>query len=107
MYELKGLRKKAKKTGNSDALLQIRELLGEEKQIQQKVKKHTEQTELIGQLKTDNRDRATKGLEPVYQKKRDIKNIEFKKQFDKLESTGRLDKFMERKTEEMDKKKRL
>ena len=31
MRELKGLRKKAKKTGNADALLNIREMLGEEK----------------------------------------------------------------------------
>ena len=56
-------------------------------------------------MKNQNKERAKHGLEPIFKKKRDVKNMRYEKQFNDLEKSGKLDKFMKTKEEENDKKR--
>ena len=64
-----------------------------------------QQNQTLSELKTENKDRVEKGLQPTYQKKRDIKNKKYEKQFDQLQKDGRLEKFLQNKSEDVDKKR--
>ena len=39
-----------------------------------------------------NKERAQKGLKPIYYKKRELKEMKYKEQFEKLERKGRVDR---------------
>ena len=39
-----------------------------------------------------NKERAKKGLKPIYYKKRELKEMRYKEQFDKLDKKGKVDK---------------
>ena len=50
------------------------------------------QQKYLQQVKQINKDRAKKGLKPVFYKKRELKEMKFKEEFDNLEKKGRVDK---------------
>ena len=56
-------------------------------------------------MKNQNKERANKGLDPVFKKKRDVKNMQFMQKFEDLDKSGRLEKFMKVREEENDKKR--
>ena len=60
----------------------------------------------MNKVKQDNIERAQRGLAPVFKKKRDLKAMQLQQKFDQLESSGKLDKFMQKRMEDKDKKRR-
>ena len=58
-------------------------------------------------IKSENIDRVKKGLEPVFKKKREIKQMKYQNQYEQLEKTGKLDSFMKRKGEELEKRGKI
>ena len=60
---------------------------------------------MLKQAKVENEERVAEGLAPKYLKKRDFKEMRLKDQFDKLEKRGALDKFMEKRGEENERKR--
>ena len=91
MAYLRQMKAKAKKTGDMDKLNHFRELIGSEKQLKNKIENFQKEQQLLGDLKNQNKERVQKGLEPVFKKKRDVKNMEFMKKFDDLDKSGKLD----------------
>ena len=57
------------------------------------------------EVKNTNKNRVKSGQEPVFKKKREMKNMRYEQQFDQLEKEGKLDKYMRMKEEENDKKR--
>ena len=53
----------------------VRELSGQEKQLFNALKAKQADKEVLDSLKAENKDRATKGLNMVFKKKRDIKEL--------------------------------
>mmetsp|Transcript_14695 Transcript_14695/g.25015 ORF Transcript_14695/g.25015 Transcript_14695/m.25015 type:complete len:110 (-) Transcript_14695:43-372(-) len=105
MSQLKQVKKQAKREGDEDGLAKVREMIGQEKQISMRLKQKKEEEGVLDEMKQQNRERASKGFEPVFHKKRDMKTIKLKKQFDELDKKGKLDKFLDEKTQEVDKKR--
>ena len=105
MAYLKQMKAKAKKAGDVDKLNHFRELIGSEKQLKNKIENFKKEQSLLGDLKNENKERVQKGLDPVFKKKRDVKNMQFMKKFDDLEKSGKLEKFMKSREEENDKKR--
>ena len=81
----------------------IRDMIANEKLV--KSLQTNKDKAAIDEIKQQNKDRVKQGLNPIYLKKRDIKEHELKTKFDKLDKSGRLDKFMEDKAVEYDKKR--
>ena len=50
-------------------------MLGEEKKLKTHQKKHSEKKGLLEDLKNENKERVSKGLAPVFKKKREFKEI--------------------------------
>ncbi|CDW79299.1 rrna processing protein [Stylonychia lemnae] len=96
----------AKKQGDKDQIKQIRDLIGNDKSFMNKNKKQKQEKEVIQEQKKVNKERAEKGLQPLYLKKREIKEMQVKQKFEKLDKDGNLEKFIQRKQEEKDKKRR-
>ena len=44
----------------------------------------------LQKVKDINKDRAMKGLKPVFYKKREIKELRYKDEFDRLEKRGKV-----------------
>ena len=55
--------------------------------------------------KMENIERVKKGMEPVFLKKRELKERQHIEKFEKLEKSGKLDDFIKKKQEENDRKR--
>ena len=95
----------AKQIKDKDKMERIRDLIGEEKDILNRGKERKKAQKVMKEAKDANKERAKQGLEPIYLKKREIKQLKFKDKFEKLEKDGKLESFLEKKTEENDKKR--
>ena len=104
--ELKESLRIAKKSKDKEQVTQIRNFIGQEKDLINKSLNKRKDKQTITQAKQNNKDRVEKGLNPVFLKKREIKEMRYKDKFDNLEKQGRLDGFMLKKQEEMDKKRK-
>ena len=71
------MKAKAKKAGDIDKLNHFRELIGKEKQLKNKINDLQKEHSLLKEMKNENKERVKKGLEPVFMKKRDVKNMEY------------------------------
>eukprot|EP00347_Sterkiella_histriomuscorum_P011724 403371354 len=94
--------RKAKKEGDKDKAQKLRDMIGDEKSYKNKGKQKQQEKEVIKEAKKANRERVEKGLEPVYLKKRDIKEMKVKQKFEKLDKEGKLEQFIMKKQEEKD-----
>ena len=95
LKELKQLKKQAAKREDRDLQIRISDLIGEEKQIRQNIKKQKEDNNTLTNIKSQNKERIDKGLNPIFKKKRDIKATRLETKYDDLEKKGKLDKFMD------------
>ena len=77
LRDLKNFKKQAKRAKNEDQLGYIREMIGEEKQIKSLQKKHIESKGILDTIKQENKDRVSKGLAPVFKKKREFKEVKY------------------------------
>mmetsp|Transcript_7394 Transcript_7394/g.6553 ORF Transcript_7394/g.6553 Transcript_7394/m.6553 type:complete len:170 (-) Transcript_7394:37-546(-) len=50
------------------------------------------ESKYLKQAKDMNKERAKKGLNPIYYKKRELKEMKYKEQFEKLEKKGKVDR---------------
>ena len=73
---------KAKNTGDKHAQERIKEMMAEEKILKSKLKKQNEEHIMMQNLKKQNKQRVLSGQEPVYAKKREIKELKLKDRFD-------------------------
>ena len=94
-----------KQDGTEKMVKQLREMLGEEKDALNKGQQRRKDKEILKEVKQENRDRAVKGLEPKFYKKRELKDLRHKEKFDKLEKEGKLKDFVEKKQVETDKRR--
>ena len=94
LRELKDELKHADKIGDFEARTQIKQLLGDERALLAKQRQQQAEKEVIVQVKAQNKDRAAEGKQAVFVKKREIKELKLKKQFDELDKSGRLDKHL-------------
>jgi len=83
----------------------LREMLGAEKDAMHKAEQRGKDKEILKGVKQENRERAARGLEPKYLKKRELKDLRHKEAFERLESSGKMKEFVERKQEELDRKR--
>ena len=60
---------------------------------------------MLKEAKIENEHRVAQGLEPKFLKKREFKELRLKDQFEKLEKRGALDKFMEKRGEENERRR--
>ena len=60
-------------------------MIGEERALVKKLKVTQDQKELINKVKQENKERAQRGLAPIFKKKRDLKAMQLQKKFDHLE----------------------
>lgn len=91
--------------GEVEQIGQIKEMLAEERQFAVKQKQSKEAMDQRNSIKKLNKERIAEGKEPIYLKQNQFKEFHLKDKFAKLEETGKLDHFMERQTEKMDKKR--
>jgi len=98
--------RQARSEKNEDATNRIKQLLGEEKDFINKQKQRKAEREATKKLKQQNKERVAQGQNPVFAKKREIKHIALKDKFDKLQRKGQLNKFIDKRTEEVEKKRR-
>ena len=103
--QLKESLAKAKKIKDFDRVAELQALLTEEKQfsIRQKNDRQTKQQK--DELKRLNKERVAQGKEPIYAKRNEVKNMHLRDQFEKLEKTGKLDSFLEKRHQMVDKKR--
>ena len=80
-------------------------MLGEEKDAMNKAAQKRKDKDILKEIKQENKARAEKGLDPKFMKRRELKELRHKDQFEKLEKSGKLKEFIERKAEENDKKR--
>ena len=80
-------------------------MLNEEKLFSQKQKNDRQAKKDKDLLKAQNKERVQNGLEPVYLKRKEVKNVHLKQKFEQLEKSGKLDSFMEKRYEEVDRKR--
>ena len=64
-----------------------------------------QEKEMLKQAKLDNEKRVADGLQPKFLKKREFKELRLRDQFEKLESRGALDKFIEKRGEENERRR--
>lgn len=83
----------------------LREMLGEERDAMNKAAQKSKDKAILKEAKLENRQRAEKGLEPKYMKKKELKEMRHKEHFEKLEKSGKLKEFIEKQTEIQDKKR--
>ena len=96
-YELKTTLKEARKNEeDQETITRIKNLIGEEKKLRNKQRTMRIDQQQKSELKTENKERVEKGLEPKFLKKRGFKELELKKKFDKLEASGGTAKFLEK-----------
>ena len=93
---MKGSLKEANKSGDIEHIQSIKGLLTEEREFSAKQKSHRVAKQQKDQLKILNKDRVEKGMEPVYAKKREVKQVLLKDRFERLEKSGKLDAVMEK-----------
>ncbi len=55
-------------------------------------KKQDPDSKYLKQAKQMNKERAKKGMKPIYYKKRELKEMRYKEEFEKLEKKGRVDR---------------
>ena len=103
--QLQGFIKEAKTSKDSDNLRRLRDMLGQEKDMANKGEQRKKDKEILKEVKQTNKDRAMKGLDPMFLKKRELKELRHKGQFEKLEKEGKLDEFMQKKQEEKDRRR--
>ena len=101
------MKKQAKKEGDTEAIKQLNQLFGEEKALQNRMKtlKTKDEVEGLAKVKQENKERAHKGLEPIFKKKRELKEMGLETKFNKLQKSGKLEKFMHSKAEYNDGKR--
>lgn len=80
-------------------------MLGEEKDMANKSKQRQKEKEIMKTAKMENIERVKKGMEPVFLKKRELKERQHIEKFEKLEKSGKLDDFIQKKQEENDRKR--
>ena len=51
--------------------------MGEERTIVKRLKKTQEEKDLMNKVKKDNKERAEKGLAPIFKKKREMKQMKY------------------------------
>ena len=83
----------------------LRELLGEEKDMANKGKQRQKEKEILKAAKQENIDRVQKGQQPVYLKKRELKERQHVDRFEKLDKEGKLQEFIQKKQEENDRRR--
>ncbi|CAI2379483.1 unnamed protein product [Moneuplotes crassus] len=96
--ELNALKKKTRKNKKlSPAELETQEkltnILAEESNLIKVYSKSNPESKYLKEAKKMNKERAKKGQNPIYYKKRELKEMRYKEQFDKLDKKkGRVDK---------------
>ena len=95
----------AKKSGDIEKIGQVKELLNEEKQFSARQKNDRREKQQKDLLKAQNKERVAQGLEPIYVKRSEVKQVHLKEKFDKLEQSGKLENFLEKRHEAIDKKR--
>ena len=101
--ELKDLIQSNRK--DKDNVHKLRAMLGEEKDMANKSKQRQKEKEIMKTAKMENIERVKKGMEPVFLKKRELKERQHIEKFEKLEKSGKLDDFIQKKQEENDRKR--
>lgn len=101
--ELKDLIQSNRK--DKDNVHKLRVMLGEEKDMAYKSKQRQKEKEIMKSAKQENIERAKKGQDPVYLKKRELKERQHIDKFEKLDKSGKLDEFIQKKQEENDRKR--
>ena len=81
MGELQAELRQASQIRDQDAKERIKTLIGEEKSL---LPRNTADKEIQKDLKLRNKERAKKGLEPVFIKKRELKEMRLQKRFDQM-----------------------
>ena len=74
-----------------DSVGRIKELLSEERQFSNKQKQDRVAKQQKDKLKEVNKDRAKQGLEPIYAKTNEVKNMHLHDKFAQLDKSGKLD----------------
>ena len=73
----------------------LREMLGEERDLENKAKERGRDKKIMKEIKEENKQRALKGLGEVYIKKRELKDRRHKEAFEKIEKEGKMKEFIE------------
>ena len=80
-------------------------MLQEEREFANKQKQDRVVKKQKDEMKKLNKERIKEGKEPIYLKQRDLKNIHLKDKFEQLDKAGKLENFMEKQHEKVDKKR--
>ena len=87
----------AKTKKDNENLHKLRSLLGEERDRANKSKQKAQDKAILKEVKEQNKERAVKGQEPVYIKKRELKERRHRDKFEKLDREGKLEDFIKKK----------
>lgn len=90
---------------DKDNVHKLRELLGEEKDMANKSKQRQKEKEIMKAAKQENIERVQKGQQPVFLKKRELKERQHVDKFEKLDKEGKLQDFILKKQEENDRRR--
>ena len=82
-------------------------MIGEEKSLMKKRESKLKQKDILKSVKELNKERVSKGAQPYYLKKSQLKDLQLKEKFDKLDKEGRLESFLQKQQEFSDKKHRV